>query len=269
MSREPIVDGIFYPAEAETLRDEILDLIRGTKAPPGDAFAIITPHAALQYTGALMSAAFTSASARKIKTVVILAPVHGETTDEIILPESSYFNTPMGSVPVNGEITEALLSFNPAIKRKESPHLEEHGIEVQLPFVQTIFPEASIVPILVGKAARRVVTLLANALQLVLSELHDTTLFVITTNISANNKKEISAREADLFLEHISAMDWEIIIEAAVKGEISSCGAHCVAAVFSFQNKRYRINVLGKNNSSEISPDGKNAIYYAAVAIYQ
>ena len=197
MSREPIVDGIFYPAEAETLRDEILDLIRGTKAPPGDAFAIITPHAALQYTGALMSAAFTSASARKIKTVVILAPVHGETTDEIILPESSYFNTPMGSVPVNGEITEALLSFNPAIKRKESPHLEEHGIEVQLPFVQTIFPEASIVPILVGKAARRVVTLLANALQLVLSELHDTTLFVITTNISANNKKEISAREDD------------------------------------------------------------------------
>ena len=187
--RESIVNGIFYPSEEKELITLIENLMSQTERDPGDAFAIITPHAGYTYAGKQIARAFKSTINRQIKNIVIVAPIHSKQDPGIYLPESKFFLTPIGSIPVNQDLVDELLTCSTNILNKDIPHLEEHCIELQLPFIRYLFPNIPIVPILLGNSSEKNIKLLSNALQLTFSSSYDHTLFIITSNMSAYKKK--------------------------------------------------------------------------------
>ena len=97
--REPLVDGLFYPDDPSELEKACAGYEASCSNARGKALAIVTPHAAYEKCGALMAAAFLSAADRKIRTVVLLGPVHGDYTDQIILPRTTTFQHTRRNLP--------------------------------------------------------------------------------------------------------------------------------------------------------------------------
>ena len=265
--REAIVNGIFYPAEEEQLEARLRQLLGENKTKESDAFAVISPHAGYNYAGTCIASAFRSARKRKIRNIVILAPVHNDPKDQIILPESKYFLTPIGAIEVNKTLVDELLECSTAIDQNDIPHLGEHCIEVQLPFMRYLFPDAKLVPILLGKPSERNIKVLANALQLTFSHLYHETLFIATANLTSYIEGKGSEQEAELFLSLIESNDTAGIIQAMQTKKISSCGAGCVAALLSFRKIQYRIEVLNRNSSMAANNDAERLVHYAAIAL--
>lgn len=266
--RESIVNGIFYPAEEEELLSLLKNLMNKTKREPGDAFAIISPHAGYSYAGKQIAQAFKTTIERQIKNIVIVAPIHTKPGPGIYLPESKFFLTPIGSIPVNQELVEDLLACSTGILNQDIPHLEEHCIELQLPFIRYLFPHASIVPILLGNSSEKNIKLLSNALQLTFSSSYSQTLFIITSNMTAFIKKEDADRETETLLNLIVDHDWKGIIESKEKGKISACGAGCISTLLSFSNVSYDVKIVGRGSSGDIDTSRKKIVNYAAVALY-
>ncbi|MBN2535111.1 MAG: AmmeMemoRadiSam system protein B [Spirochaetales bacterium] len=266
--RESIVNGIFYPKEEKELTDLIKNFMNKTKTVPGDAFAIISPHAGYSYAGKFIAQAFKTAMRRQIKNIVIVAPIHSRPEPGIYLPESKFFLTPIGSIPVNQELVEDLLACSTGILNQDIPHLEEHCIELQLPFVRYLFPHASIVPILLGNSSEKNIKLLSNALQLTFSSSYTHTLFIVTSNMSAFIEKEDADRETDILLHLILKHDWKGIIDSKEKGEISACGTGCISALLSFSNISYDVKVIDRGSSGDIDTNKKKVVTYASIALY-
>jgi AmmeMemoRadiSam system protein B len=264
--REPIADGILYPAEEKTLTDTISALVEAAEADRRDAFGIITPHASFEFVGPLMAQAYRSAAERIIETVVILAPIHKDDGGNIVLPKSRFFQTPLGVLAVDQETVKKLLGAGKSIVRDETPYQEEHAVEVQLPFVQVLFPGCSIVPVMVGRAKNRNVKILADALREALADRLEKTLFVATTNMSAYRPKKHSVEEAKLLMDLIERGDASEILEAVSNKKVSAHGALCIAVLLSLGS--FRARALGGLSSDSLFEDRFKAIQYAAVSLF-
>ena len=271
--RPSTIEGIFYPDEKDALSvrlDELLNHVdsRETSRPAENVYSIIVPHAALDYSGEIAAAAFKTVSGRKIETVVLLGPVHREAVEAIILPQSQIFQTPLGSVTVDEDAVTKLAGLSSSFRVDDIPHLEEHCLEAQLPFVQHLLPGALIVPILLGKPTRALVQLLANSLWELYSGKMSTTLFVVTANMTGNIGREKGREELDQVLSWINSLDWESLSEAAERKRISSCGAGCVAAILLMHSKLTgAIAVLKQGSSLQVVKDPKKVVHYAAFVL--
>ncbi|MBN1696850.1 MAG: AmmeMemoRadiSam system protein B [Spirochaetales bacterium] len=266
--RGSIVNGIFYPSEEDKLRSLLEKLLNESPEKPGNAFAIVSPHAGYSYAGGIIASAFKSALKRTIKYIVIIAPIHNNPSNGIFLPESKFFLTPIGSIPVNQEMVEEMHSCSTEILCKDLPHLEEHCIEVQLPFIRHLFPQASIIPVLLGNSAMRNIKMLSNALQLTFSPHYMHTLFVITANMSGYIREEDADRETELLISLIIEKNWKGIVAQKENKTLSSCGAGCIASILSFNNVNYRLRVIEQNSSLSIEQNRKKKVNYASIAIY-
>lgn len=264
--REPVVDGIFYPAEPEPLRQIMDELFAPYAYPGGNAFAIISPHAGYRYSGSLAAKAYRSVSARDIDTVVIIAPVHRDPEDGVFLAESEYFLTPLGQIPVNQDSTRELAGCSTKLIVNDIPHLDEHCIEVQLPFVQHTFPNASIVPILLGRTSLSNVKALSHALQVVFGDSYDRVLFVVSANLTAYLNGQVAGKNAETLLRLIRAGDWEGILRAEGSGAVNSCGAGCIAGLLAF-DIALQPSVLSTGDSSQVNGDKENVVHYAAISL--
>ena len=274
--REPIVDGIFYPGEKDELYSEIENLFNTAEQTveqsvngtiPRKAAAIISPHAGYGFSGSVAAAAFLAARKRIVDTVVILGPVHRDPRDEIYLTESTAFKTPLGEVPVDQQLVEEMNGFSNKIVKNDIPHLEEHCIETQLPFVQYLFPEASIVPILLGKTSMTNTELLVQLIQFTLADMMDSTLFVVSANMSAYKTLREAKQGYETCISLLHERKWQQIIRAAENGTIGSCGAGCIACLLALFGEKIKIDIMKTDNSSRLGDETEKIIYYAGISI--
>jgi len=271
--RPSTIEGIFYPGEKDALSVRLHELLNHTDSdetgrPVENVYSIIVPHAAFDYSGEIAAAAYKAVSGREIETVVLLGPVHREPVEAVILPQSQIFQTPLGSATVDEEAVKKLAGLSSSFRVDDIPHLEEHCLEAQLPFIQHLLPGALIVPILLGKSTRVLVELLTNSLWELYSGRMNSTLFVVTANMTGNIGQEKGREEFDQVLSWINSLDWESLSEAAERKRISSCGAGCVAAILLMHSKlRGAITVLKQGSSLQVVKDPKKVVHYAAFAL--
>lgn len=267
-TRASTVDGIFYPAEARDLRQLVAKLIDQAPGNPGRASAIITPHAAYPYSGAVAACAYKAAAGRQVELAVLIGPVHREPAEGILLPESRFFQTPLGLVPVHLPSIEALLSCSTGICCNDIPHLEEHCLEVQLPFLQHLHPEAEIVPVLMGNSEAKNVKLLANALQLTFSPRLESTLFVATSNMGPLSDRKVEPAAVERLLELMVRRDWQELLAETERGPIAPCGTGCIAVILALSELLGKsVRVLKRGNSASAAPEDRNVVHYAAVSV--
>ncbi|MBK7217257.1 MAG: AmmeMemoRadiSam system protein B [Candidatus Promineofilum sp.] len=157
--RPPAVAGRFYPAEAERLEAQVKQYLNAAAAPedcldPPLVKAIIAPHAGYVYSGPIAASAYVhlACSDVPIRRFILLGPAHFAPVRGLALSSAPAFDTPLGRVPVDEEACAAALAL-PGVEVDDIAHRPEHCLEVQLPFLQTLFPDFTIVPLLVGDAA--------------------------------------------------------------------------------------------------------------------
>ncbi|MBU2056060.1 MAG: AmmeMemoRadiSam system protein B [Proteobacteria bacterium] len=152
--RPAAVAGRFYPESASALRLAVEKFMRDAlPALAKEPLAIVVPHAGYIYSGQICADGYSQIRDRTYDTVVILGTNHTTPSlRKIALYPDGGFRTPLGTVPVDGEAVSALIAACPDCKPDRGPHLREHSLEVQIPFIQILFPQAKIIPAIVGEA---------------------------------------------------------------------------------------------------------------------
>lgn len=156
-TREPRWAGIFYGAEEAPCRREIDDCVRQAGSPTVSSSLLlggIVPHAGWVYSGSVAAAVFLVLAPRRPETVVLFGAVHRVIGQTAAVFGQGCWRTPLGDVEIDDELAAEVAEVNGLIVTDRQPHLEEHSIEVQVPFVRQLIPGARIVPIMVPPTQR-------------------------------------------------------------------------------------------------------------------
>ena len=263
--RKSIVDGIFYPADKNALADqvkELLDTAPETAELGRKAESIVVPHAGYNYTGKLAAMGFKAISGRDISTVVLISPVTRDAQDGLFLCDYNAFQTPLGDIKVDQELCKVLLGYKGRFSVNNFPFMEEHSIEVQLPFVQHLWPEAKIVPVHMGRQNSGTVKQLSKALKEVFADKMESTLFVISANTSPYLQRSLAQEYTSSYLTLCTAGNYETILTELQKRKPLPNGTGCTAAVLGMAGNKPSVTVLGTADSG-----GEKIVCYASLVI--
>jgi AmmeMemoRadiSam system protein B len=152
--RQPAVAGTFYPGEAAALKRMTCGLLAAARqATVATPRAIIAPHAGYVYSGPVAAEAFATVRSlgATVRRALVIGPAHYASFRGIAAPAATAFATPLGEIPVEEEAVAGVEGL-PQIVIDDAPHAPEHALEVELPFLQTIFGALPIIPLVVGRA---------------------------------------------------------------------------------------------------------------------
>lgn len=154
--RPAAVAGAFYPANPRVLSTEVREMLDDVEvlAPRlGFPKAVIAPHAGYIYSGPVAAYAYDALTPARgiVKRVVLLGPVHRVPVRGLALPDAEAFETPLGRIAIDPAARAALAEL-PQVVVNGRAHALEHSLEVQLPFLQRVLGEFTLVPLAVGDA---------------------------------------------------------------------------------------------------------------------
>jgi AmmeMemoRadiSam system protein B/AmmeMemoRadiSam system protein A len=258
--RPPAVAKLFYPGDARSLADEVtayLDQTEDAPLAPGFPKAVIVPHAGYIYSGPVAASAYDLLRPARgiVRRVVVLGPCHRVPVRGLALPAASAFDTPLGRIPIDEKASASIRGL-PQVVESAATHAEEHALEVQLPFLQQVLGEFSLVPLVVGAVAPEKV---AEVLEQLWGG--DETLFVISSDLSHYHSYEAARRIDGATVQAILGFDAGISHEQA-------CGATPVAgALIAARRKGLAPRLLDCRNSGDTAGGKDQVVGYASFAL--
>jgi AmmeMemoRadiSam system protein B/AmmeMemoRadiSam system protein A len=207
--REPAVAGAFYPGDAGQLAAMVDSFLEAVQGIDGEPIAIIVPHAGYVYSGWVAAYAYKQLQGTTYDTIVIIGPSHSVAFDGISVFAEGAFETPLGYVPIDTEVAQALLQADERIVFDPEVHGPEHSIEVQLPFLQRIYENFKIVPIIMGQPTEENIDALAEALVQALA--NKKALVIASSDMSHYPAYEDAVRVDSRTLMAIETMDPEAL----------------------------------------------------------
>ncbi|MCL2761800.1 MAG: AmmeMemoRadiSam system protein B [Treponema sp.] len=258
--RPPVVDGLFYPENAASVLAYMQD-IGLERGKGGRAQAIIAPHGAWELSGSLAGAAFASAGGRTGRKspsrVVIMGPIHDSRAEGLFLTHSHSFQTPLGDIPVDHIASGWLESYSSLFQVDDIPHLYEHSIEVLLPFVKYYFPQAAIVPVLMGRPQKGSVAVLAQALRAIFEPIMANTLLVVSVNFATHPEECLRLFEDG---------EYAALSQALQDGRIASCGGSLFAALLQSGLMHTARPCIASDSLLSAWGEQERTVYYSALA---
>jgi len=249
--RPAVWAGQFYDRDPVNLSAQIDSFLRIAPAPVSDkpVKGIIVPHAGYAYSGQVAACGYRLVQGQPIDSVVIIGPSHRFGFRGCSIYTKGGFETPLGIVAVD-EILAAEIAKASGFGFVPEAHVQEHSIEVQVPFIQKTLPRAKIVPIIMGSQDERTINRLASALAKTLPGRN--TLAVASTDMSHFLSKEEAARTDSETLSLISSYKLTALINRVERGENILCGGGPAAAAMIYVQKcgKARAEILKYADSS-------------------
>ena len=261
--RQPAVAGAFYPGQRVALSSDVADLL--TMARHGTEVnvhigqtpkAIIVPHAGYIYSGSTAAQAYVRLAAARdtIRRVVLLGPVHRVPVRGLALPGVDSFATPLGEIEVD-QAAIAQLAHLPQVVVSRAAHALEHSLEVQLPFLQTVLEDFTLLPLAVGDASPAQVAQVLDSLWG-----GPETLIVISSDLSHYLPYTAAQTIDQQTVQHILALDGCVTHEQA-------CGGTPINGLLrAARQHQLQPRLLGLCNSGDSAGDKGRVVGYAALA---
>ena len=233
--REPAAAGParFYPSDPRQLAAQLDELLSGVQEieVEGDILALVVPHAGYIYSGGIAAQAYKQIEERDVGTVVLVGPSHHMRFPWVSVYDSGQWRTPLGLVPIDSELAQAIISGNSAIRSAPELHAQEHSLEVQVPFLQKVVDNLRIVPIMMGDQSPSLCESLGRALAGALRG--KTALLVASTDLyhgySYDECRQIDHTTVDLMRRYAHAA----LAESLETGGAQACGGGPVVAVMT------------------------------------
>ena len=247
--REPAVAGMFYPADP----GELCRMIEGflSAAKPGlHPKAIIAPHAGYIYSGPVAASVYKRIDPEKISRVVLIGPSHRVPLRGLAGSSASFWRTPLGDVPVECP------AFVPA---NDAAHEQEHSLEVQVPFLQTVLGDFTLLPLVVGEASAEEV---ADVLEKCWGG--PETLVVISSDLSHYESYDTAGAMDRAAADAILALDERGLEYDNACGLVPICGLLHLA-----KKKKLRAELVDLRNSGDTAGPRDQVVGYGAFAFYE
>ena len=258
--RPAAVAGMYYPESAAVLAQELRQMLAvAPQRLDARPKAIIAPHAGYIYSGPIAASVYAPLAKwrQSIRRVVLLGPTHRVAVRGLALPSSTAFSTPLGIVPVDQQGVAAIADL-PQVLTYEPTHLGEHSLEVQLPFLQTVLEDFSLIPLAVGDAS-------AEQVAEVLGRLWggDETLIVISSDLSHYLSYDQARRIDTQTAQHIVDLD-------ACVDHRQACGATPVNGMLLAARQHGLVaHLIDLRNSGDTAGDKMRVVGYGAFAFME
>jgi len=286
--RQPVVAGQFYPASPSQCRRQIQEMIDARATPdhlPSLILAGVVPHAGWVFSGDLAALVFNAIKKRQtVDTFILFGAIHTVRTSRALLFAHGVWQSPLGPIAVDENLCEhILLNCKDLFENRPEAHIREHSLEVQIPIIQTLFPQARIVPILVpptdqahevGEALASLITSIDKKIVAIASS--DLTHYgpnygYTPMGIGPSGNSWAKETNDKYFIDLALAMQAETLVESEIMYH-NACGAGAVAAAVALANKlgAERGQLLAQTCSAEIMREkfgrsDANSVGYAAM----
>jgi AmmeMemoRadiSam system protein B len=261
--RPPAVAGQFYPRDPDELKSMVEGFLRDAPAPTDTdgpvPKAVIAPHAGYVYSGPIAGSAFhrLASAAETIQRVILIGPAHFVPIRGLALPGHPRFATPLGELAIQPEGAQASLRL-PQVRVIPEAHAREHSLEVELPFLQILFGNFDLLPLVAGEASGEEV---ADVLERLWGG--PETVIVISSDLSHYLPYEAAQRADRATADEILALGGPLQSRQA-------CGAVPVNGLLEVARRRGLVpELLDLRNSADTAGDPSRVVGYGAFAFHE
>lgn len=278
----PRVAGFFYPKTVDKLQKLIAIQLEKviTQEIPGRPVALISPHAGYDYSGGVAAYGFSALKGRDYKRVIVLAPSHyGKRFRGVAVLKAARYSTPLGEIEIDKTICEELVKnsprfgSNPLFGYYEGAYKNEHSMETQLPFLQTVLGEFKLVPLVVGIMIADDYDKVADALK---PYIDDSTLVVASSDFThygrrfdyepfyRDKEKNIKALDNGA-IEEILDKDFKGFVNYHERTGITVCGFVPIALLLKLLPDDAQGTLLRYDTSGRMQDDFSHSVSYVSI----
>ena len=276
--RSPVVAGRFYEGRERALRHQIEDCYHHSlgpgklptvrTGPPERPAGWVVPHAGYMYSGPVAAYAFMDLAERGVPPTVVVFGTQHQSTRTVAVSYEDH-QTPLGMLRVDLDLAKAVTTG--PIEHNEYIHMGEHSLEVQLPFLQHLAPEARILPVAVGRidpeTAAEIGTIIREAIGDAPFSVLASTDFTHHSfvHVATREDREWLATRDRLAIDRILALDTKGLYDVVIGENITMCGMPPVMAMME-TIKGSEAELLKYSCSAAIAPSDY-VVGYAAIRI--
>jgi AmmeMemoRadiSam system protein B len=270
--RQPAVAGTFYPDNPDILSRDLQKCFK--QAPkqniPGELIGLISPHAGYIYSGGVAAYAYKLLEGSDIKTVIVLAPSHRYRFKGASLYDKGPYLTPLNKITVDQELAAGIRARSDVIGFYEDAHLDEHSLEVQLPFLQHVLGDFHLVPILLGhpnnlEIYREIAEAIAEEVK------GKKVILVASSDLSHFHPYNEAVALDNIVGDYVKAYDPEGLNRALAEGACEACGSGAIitAMLAARSLGANQATILHYANSGDVSLDQSSVVGYMAAALHR
>jgi len=268
--KEPSVAGTFYPADKKELQETVTAFLSKAKKIPGEGniIALISPHAGYRYSGQVAAYGYKQIQDRDIRKIILIGQSHQENFKGASVYTMGFFKTPLGNVGIDEKSAKKLLNENADVKFYPEAFAKEHSLEVQLPFLQSVLKDFTIIPVLIGSPTRQTFEHLVSEITEMIDE---KTLIIASTDLSHYHGYQ-KAMDMDskiiAAIEKLSLMNAGELVQS---GESEMCGAVPVIIAMEVA-KRHGANtgiLFNYANSGDVTKEKDRVVGYASIGLFR
>ena len=268
--RKAAVAGSWYPGSADALKaavDRHLAAAADAPSAPDRLVALIAPHAGLIYSGPVAAYSYRLLQVHSFDVIVLVGPSHFVGFDGVAAFRGAGFDTPLGVAAIDRECTDALVQTSTVVREHVPAHIREHSLEMQLPFVMRLAPQARIVALVMGWQTPATVRELGDALASVLRSRN--ALLVASTDLSHYHDANTAAQLDAVVVDHVGRLDPDgLQLALDVRPEHACGGGPTVAVLHAAKRLGANTSVILKYaDSGDVSGDKTAVVGYLAAAI--
>jgi AmmeMemoRadiSam system protein B len=265
--------GTWYPDDPSELDSTVSQLLRSSprSEPPGKLVALISPHAGLRYSGPIAAAGYRLLERQAFESVVLLGPSHRVAFDALATYPEGAFATPLGLAAIDSELARSFESATPRARPMPEAHRGEHCLEMQLPFLQHLLPEARILPVMMGTQSARNIEAAAFALARAVSASTYPVLLVASSDLSHYlDRNRARALDSEV-LNRIERFDAEGLAELLAQERGHACGGGPMVAVMRAARElgASASRILAYGDSGDVSGETDAVVGYVSAALYE
>jgi len=267
LRRKPSVAGYFYPYKPEELKEKVGEMVclEGKKEK---AICLISPHAGFEYSGSVAGAVFSSAYLPN--KFIILGPSHRSVKSRYAIMKEGVWETPLGDVMIDTPLAEAVMSHCNFIVEDNSAHINEHSIEVQIPFIQFFKKDISIVPLSISYyTSYEELEELGNAISQGIKQIKEEVMIIASTDMSHYVSQEVAKKKDFLAIDRILDLDSKGLYDVVSVEDISMCGFQPVTAALVASKKAgaTKAVLIKYQTSGDVTGNYDEVVGYAGIRI--
>jgi len=275
LTRTALGAGKWFPGTASALGTLVNGMLEEAFVPDFEGLALgaISPHAGYTYSGPVAAAVYralrdNAAIHGTPDTIVVLGFSHRGEGGGVAVMDGAAFSTPLGTTPLDAGAARILIAADPRIQFDYRPHVGEHSLENQVPFIQAALPGTSLVMALIGPRDPTLLDALSTALAHLAGQKK---ILVIASSDMLHDPSYEQVRKTDqATLRRVVAMDPVGILRDWDYDRQSFCGIAPVVTVMKYARLRgcSKATLLRYRNSGDDFPEsrGQWVVGYGAVA---
>jgi len=266
--REPSVSGSFYPNNPKTLKKDIEDYLSNAdfESRDTDIVGLISPHAGYMYSGQVAAYGYKAIKGLHYDAVIIIAPSHRSHFEGVAVLEEGGYRTPLGVVHIDEELVREIINLRTVVWPNLAVHRGEHSLEVQIPFLQVVLKNFSLVPLIMGSQEPALCELLAENLYKSIKKTNKKVLVVGSTDLSHYYPYTKAVELDTVVTHHLKNYDIEGLQNDFRKGTCEACGMGPILTTMLLSKKLGALysKVLKYANSGDVSSDRSGVVGYVS-----